>query len=115
MKYILIPGSLNELLIKYLRSYLSSDLKNCLSKEKKKLSIIINIKNFLYNRFDIGNYIGKNNFIKQMIKSKIIANLIQRYLFFLISYFIYSWKNIDFLKYLMNFIQNIININLIIK
>ena len=97
-------GSLNELLIKDLRSYLSSDLNNCLSKEKKKLSIISNIKKvFLYNCFDIDNYIENHICIKQMIKTKIIANLIQRYLFVLISYFIYYRKNVDCLKYFNEF------------
>ena len=97
-------GSLNELLIKDLRSYLSSDLNNCLSKEKKKISIIGNIKKvFLYNCFDIDNYIDNDFCIKQMIKSKIISNLIQRYLFVLISYFIYYRKSIDCLKYFNEF------------
>ena len=97
-------GSLNELLIKGMREYLSSNLNNCLSKEKKKLSIIGNIKKvFLYNCFEIDNLIENNFCIKQMIKKRIIVNLIQRYLFVLISYFIYYRKNIDCLKYFNEF------------
>ena len=97
-------GSLNELLIKVLREYLSSNLNSCLSKEKKKLYIIGNIKRvFLYICFDIDNLIENNFCIKQMIKKRIIVNLIQRYLFVLISYFIYYRKNIDCLKYFNEF------------
>ena len=97
-------GSLNELLIKELRFYLSSNLNNCLSKEKKKLSIIGNIKKvFLYNCFEIDNLIENHFCIRQMINKKIIVNLIQRYLFVLISYFIYYRKNIDSLKYFNEF------------
>ena len=87
---------LNELLIKDLRNYLSCNLNNCLSKEKKNLSILGNIKKvFLYNCFEIDNLIENHTCIKQMINKKIIVNLIQRYLFVLISYFIYYGKDID--------------------
>ena len=97
-------GSLNELLIKVLREYLSSNLNSCLSKEKKKLYIMGNIKKvFLYNCFEIDNLIPNDFCIKQMINKRIIVNLIQRYLFVLISYFIYYRKNVDCLKYFNEF------------
>ena len=97
-------GPLNELLIKELRFYLSPNLNNCLSKEKKNLSILRNIKKvFLYNCFDIDNLFTNDSCIKKMINSKIIVNLIQRYLFVIISYFIYYGKNIDCLKYFNEF------------
>ena len=64
-------GSLNELLIKELRDYLSSNLNNCLSKDKKKLSIIGNIKKvFLYNCFEIDNFRENEHCIKIMIQKK---------------------------------------------
>ena len=100
-------GSLNELLIKELRVYLSPNSDNCLSKEKKKLSIIGKIKKaFLYNCFDIDNLIDNDFCIKTMINKKIIINLIQRYLLLLISYFIYYGKNIDCLQYFNDFYNN---------
>ena len=97
-------GSLNELLIKELRDYLSSNLNNCLSKDKKKLSIIGNIKKvFLYNCFEIDNFRENEHCIKIMIQKKIILNLIQRYLFILISYFVYYGKSIDCLQFFNDF------------
>ena len=97
-------GSLNEILIKELRDYLSSNLNNCLSKDKKKLSIIGNIKKvFLYNCFEIDNFRENEHCIKIMIQKKIILNLIQRYLFILISYFIYYGKNVDCLQFFNEF------------
>ena len=97
-------GSLNELLIKELRDYISSNLNNCLSKEKRKLSIIGNIKKvFLYNCFEIDNLRENEHCIKTMMQKKIIINLIQRYLFVLISYFIYYGKNIDCLEFFNEF------------
>ena len=100
-------GPLNEILIKDLRNYLSSNINSCLSKEKKNTTIIGNIKKvFLYNCFEIDNLIDNDFCIKTMIKKKIIVNLIQRYLFVLLSYFVYYGKNIDCLKYFNDFYSN---------
>jgi len=97
-------GSLNEIIIKDLRFYLSSNENNCLSKEKKNLSIISNLKKaFLYNCFDIDNLVENDFSIKNIVNKKIIINLIQRYLFLLISYFIYYGKEINCVKIFNDF------------
>ena len=104
-------GSLNEIIIKDLRFYLSQNCNNCLSKEKKNLSIISNLKKFfLYNCFDIDNLIENNFSIKNIVNKKLIINLIQRYLFLLISYFIYYGKEINCVKIFNEFYVNYNNI-----
>ena len=100
-------GSLNEIIIKDLRFYLSPNCNNCLSKEKKNLSIISNLKKvFLYNCFDIDNLIENDFSIKIIINKNLIINLIQRYLFLLISYFIYYGKEINCVKIFNEFYVN---------
>ena len=100
-------GSLNEIIIKDLRFYLSPNCNNCLSKDKKDLSIISNLKKvFLYNCFDIDNLIENDFSIKNIVKKKLIINLIQRYLFLLISYFIYYGKEINCVKIFNEFYVN---------
>ena len=92
-------GSLSEILLKDLKFYLSLNSNNVLSKEKKNLSIISNLKKaFLYNCFDIDNLIDNNFAIKKIVGYKIIINLIQRYLSLLITYFICYGKEINCLK-----------------
>ena len=88
-------GSLSEITIKDLKFYLSTNSNNCLSKEKKNLSIISNLKKaFIYNCFDIDNHIENAICIKNIINKKMVINLIQRYLYVLITYFIYYGKEL---------------------
>ena len=100
-------GSLSEMIIKDLRFYLSTNSNNVLSKEKKNLSIISNLKKvFLYNCFDIDNLIENDFCIRKIINKKIIMNLIQRYLYVLISYFIYYGKEFNCLQNFNDFYEN---------
>ena len=100
-------GSLNEIIIKDLRFYLSPNGSNCLSKEKKNISIISNLKKaFLYNCFDIDNLMENNISIQNIINKKLVVNLIQRYLFFLISYFLFYGREINCVKIFNEFYEN---------
>ena len=100
-------GKLNEITIKNLRTYLSKDSNNCLSKEKKEISIISNIKKyFIYSCFDINNELENDPTIKNVIKEKILIHLIHRYLFVLICYFIHCNKETNCLKYFNDFYEN---------
>ena len=104
-------GSLSEITIKDLKFYLSTNSNNCLSKEKKNLSIISNLKKaFIYNCFDIDNHIENAICIKNIINKKMVINLIQRYLYILITYFIYYGKELNCLKYFNEFYTNFNNV-----
>ena len=108
-----IEGSLSTILIKDLKSYLSSNINNCLSKDKKILSIISNLKKvFLYNCFDIDSHMDIDFSIKKIVNEKITINLIQRYLFLLISYFIYYNTQINCVAYFNDFYENFNKINI---